>query len=123
MSLAPADRTKLARVLALLGSDQPGEVAAAARAADRLVRGRGLSWSDVLQQPSTPLLSPRSSRHEDPAAVDLRTCGQRPDLLTAWECAFVADLAKVASRRFSARQRAILADVAAKVRAAGPRAR
>ncbi len=125
MALAPADRTKLARVLGLLGSPHAGERDAAALAADRLVRGRGLSWSDVLDQHSAACApqnrGAQTGQYEDPASVDLRACGQRLDLLTGWESAFVTDLAKTSARRFSAKQRSILAEIASKVRAAGPR--
>ena len=123
MTLAPADRTKLARALGLLGSPHAGERDAAALAADRLVRGRGLTWGDVLEQHGATCAPahPSTQAYEDPAAVDLRICGQRVDLLTPWELAFVTDLARTSVRRFSAKQRAILADIAAKVRSAGPR--
>jgi hypothetical protein len=42
------DLTRLIRILGMLGSDHDGERAAAALAADRLVRGSGCSWSDLL---------------------------------------------------------------------------
>ena len=42
------DLTRLIRILGMLGSDHDGERAAAALAADRLVRGSGRSWSDLL---------------------------------------------------------------------------
>lgn len=41
---APLDRAKLARVLALLASDQPGERDAAVLAAGRLLAASGLRW-------------------------------------------------------------------------------
>lgn len=42
------DLTRLIRILGMLGSEHDGERAAAALAADRLVRGSGSSWSDLL---------------------------------------------------------------------------
>ena len=42
------DLTRLIRILGMLGSDHDGERAAAALAADKLVRGGGWSWSDLL---------------------------------------------------------------------------
>ena len=42
------DAAKLARVLALLGSEFPGERAAAALAAHRLMKRLGLSWQELL---------------------------------------------------------------------------
>ncbi len=40
--------TKLVRILGMLGSDQPGERAAAALAAHRLVRSKNTTWYDLL---------------------------------------------------------------------------
>ncbi len=130
MALAPAQRDKLARILALLASDQPGEVVAAAHAANRLVKGAGLSWVDVLgsqERRGAATFQPEMSRRHDihPSPVpdhvaDLQVCGRRPDLLTPWETAFVTGLA--AQRNpVSAKQRRTLTEIAAKVRAAGPR--
>ena len=48
MSGAPLDRGKLARLLAMFSSDFDGEVVNAARQAEKLRRGAGLSWSDIL---------------------------------------------------------------------------
>ena len=126
MTLAPADRNKLARVLGLLGSPHPGERDAAALAADRLVRGRGLNWADVLGGAETSrrhgLPPPPPPPYYGPVADhlgNLATCGRRPDLLTGWEKAFIAGLAQ--RRTVSHRQREILAELAARVRAAGVR--
>jgi hypothetical protein len=59
------DAARLARILALLGSDQPGERAAAAEAAHRMVGRLGLRWEDILappphpdRRPDRPLASP-----------------------------------------------------------------
>lgn len=46
--LSSADRTKLAKLLGLLGSAHAGERDAAGLAAERLVRGAGLTWRQVL---------------------------------------------------------------------------
>ena len=123
MGFSPADRSKLAAVRGLLGSPHQGERDAAALAADRLVRGRGLDWADVLggaeasRQRDT---SPPSYGPVPDHLGNLATCGQRLDLLTTWEREFIAGLAQ--RRTVSHRQREILADLAARVRAAGPRA-
>ncbi|MGK9167311.1 hypothetical protein KXR53_13485 [Inquilinus limosus] len=42
------DLMRLIRILGMLGSDHAGERAAAALAADKLVRAGGWSWSDLL---------------------------------------------------------------------------
>ncbi len=123
MPLAAADRGRLARILGMLGSSHAGERDAAALAADRMVRGKGLDWSDVLGsdgptagtfRPSNPSPNPSGSH-----LADLMACNQRLELLTTWERQFIANLAQ--RRTVSGRQREILAEVAAKVRAAGPR--
>jgi hypothetical protein len=56
-TLPAASRTKLAKVLALLGSDRPGERDAAALAAHRLVVGSGLTGGEVIapRPPDKPL--------------------------------------------------------------------
>ncbi len=54
------DAAKLARILGLLGSDQPGERAAAAEAAHRMVSRLGLRWEDILAPPPRPTRLPPS---------------------------------------------------------------
>lgn len=133
MPLAPADRTKLAAVLGLLGSPHQGERDAAALAADRLVRKHGLSWGDVLAPQPQSVPHPETSRRREPPAPpewthrpptdhwsDLQVCAQRPDLLSTWETQYLRSIWY--TPRPSPKQRRIIADIAAKVRAAGPRA-
>ncbi|MBP0493679.1 hypothetical protein [Roseomonas indoligenes] len=55
--LQPGDAARLARVLALLGSDHDGERAAAALAAHRLIKRLGLTWPDLLA-PADPRAAP-----------------------------------------------------------------
>lgn len=50
MALTKRDRAKLIRILKLLGSDQPGERASAALAAQRLVETSGLTWDEILAE-------------------------------------------------------------------------
>src|SRR6266851_9188673 len=47
--MSARDRKRLVKLLGLLGSPHGGEALAAARAAERLLRGAGVSWADVLQ--------------------------------------------------------------------------
>ena len=42
------DRSRLVKLLGMLGSDHAGERASAGLAADQLVRSKGLSWADVV---------------------------------------------------------------------------
>ena len=63
MSYTPEIRSRLAKALGLMASDQDGEALAAARAAQRLMATAGLQWADVLAQPgavATPA-KPRSA--------------------------------------------------------------
>ncbi len=48
-----ADRRKLTRILGMLGSDHPGERAAAALAAHRQVKALGTTWWDLLGEPAS----------------------------------------------------------------------
>ena len=45
------DAARLTRVLGMLGSEHAGERAAAALAADRLIKRLGLSWQEILTPP------------------------------------------------------------------------
>ena len=107
MALAPADRTRLAKFLGLLGSSHPNERDAVGLAAHRFVQAKGLTWARVLEQRRAayaPSAAPSSSWPKDPGAVDLRTPGQRLDLRMAWEKGFIADLAQRPVQRFSRKQ-------------------
>jgi hypothetical protein len=42
------DRERLIKLLGLLGSDHNGEIAAAGRTADALIRDAGVTWADVI---------------------------------------------------------------------------
>jgi hypothetical protein len=58
-ALDPVSADKLTKILGLLGSDHPGERDAAAQAANKLVRERGLTWGDVIGPPIVPDHVPR----------------------------------------------------------------
>jgi len=125
MALSPADLNRLAGVLGLLGSSHQGERDAAALAADRLVRGRGLEWTDILapralQQRPQPNTTQPSHYPACGWRAELQACLSRPDLLSTWEADFCRTLR---DRRLSPtpRQLTKLAEAFAKVRAASPR--
>jgi hypothetical protein len=107
---AIVDRTKLARVLGMLGSTHDGEVLAAARQAERLRQGR--PWID--------LLSPGPGPRPDPPPMGWRQavalCQAYPDRLTPWERDFVQSIAGYRCDPTD-RQRAVLTKIAAKVAA------
>jgi hypothetical protein len=48
VGISVADRDRLAKILGMLGSDQPGEVASAARHAEAIRGKLGVSWDELL---------------------------------------------------------------------------
>jgi len=101
----PADRPRLARVLALLDSSVEGERHAALAAATRILASKGIAWRELLDVDDTPDV--------DEARVLLRRLLQRLDALDAWQRRFVVDVARFT--RLSPRQRAKVAEIAARV--------
>lgn len=112
--MTPAERNRLAGVLGLLGSPHPGERDAAALAADRLVRGRGLSWDALLQAAAWPQMR---AEPRPPPGGDLWECARSMHLLTEWEADFIVSVSQ--QRSLSGKQKSVLARIAAKVRATG----
>jgi hypothetical protein len=53
--LAPDALDRLIKLLGMLGSVHDGERATAGRKAHELIRHHGLTWSDLLLAPATPL--------------------------------------------------------------------
>jgi hypothetical protein len=76
--LSDHDRDRLAHILALLGSDHPGEREAAAQAAHRMVTGLGLTWDEILAaRPEPPKVVVQRVRewdinHKDAAEARIR---------------------------------------------------
>jgi hypothetical protein len=103
------DRARLAKLLALVGSDHDGEALSAARAADRLVRRAGLSWTEAL----SGLTADRSG-----VATEIAFCLRHPDRLTAWESRFLRSAA-VWPVALSAAQRETVRVITDKARRAG----
>jgi len=101
----PADRPRLARVLALLDSSVEGERHAALAAATRILASKGIAWRELLDVDDTPDVGE--------ARVLLRRLLQRLDALDAWQRRFVVDVARFT--RLSPRQRAKVAEIAARV--------
>jgi len=111
-TLPAAERSRLVKLLGLLGSDHAGERDAAGLAAHRLLQRLGLSWGDLLSRPR---------EHKEPLqSVWRTTCAdllKHPGKLRPWERKFVADLPNF--RRLSPKQRYCLAEIAERV--LGPR--
>jgi len=106
------DRDRLVKLLGMLGSAHDGEVAAAGRAADRLVREAGLRWPDII---------PAANRDAPDIASAISIAIRFENLLTDWESQFVRSLRRQ-RRPASDKQRAILAEIIDKVKRAEARA-
>jgi hypothetical protein len=117
-ALAEADRTRLAQMLGLLGSELAGERDAAGLAAHRLIRQRGLTWFDVLLPALPP---PAHEPASDPLRGDWRAmataCTRFPRLIDKWEWQFLSGLQRFP--RLSSKQHAILLRIVTRLRAAG----
>ncbi len=111
MALPPADRNRLAGILGLLGSSHQGERDAAALAADRFVRSRGIAWPDLLAGEPAP---PGRAAPVNTLQADIALCRAYSGLLTAWERAFLQGLK--AEKGVSPKQRRILTGMVNKVR-------
>jgi hypothetical protein len=110
---------KLVKVLGMLGSDHDGEIAAAGRRANTMVKRAGLTWGDVIA-PAAPASNashrpPRRWRNPATPSDAAALCLQWPDVLTGWEADFCRSI--VGRHRISAKQSAVLARIAAKVEA------
>jgi hypothetical protein len=110
---APLDRELLAKVLGPLGSDHDGEVVAAGRTADRMVRDAGLTWPDVVQ-PRLPTPPPDPVPFGD--VGEIKFCLRRWHALSGWERDFLVSI-RDQRRPLSTRQRNTLARIVDKLRA------
>ena len=117
--LTPALAAKLVKVLGMLGSAHDGEVAAAGRRADAMVKGAGLSWDEVIApaapRPEQPQRPQRRWRRPTSPSDTAALCLQWPEVLTDWETNFCRSI--VGRRRISAKQTVVLERLARKVEA------
>jgi hypothetical protein len=116
----PSDiASKLVKVLGMLGSAHDGEVAAAGRRADAMVKAAGLSWDDVIvpaaPRPEPPQHSPRRWHRPTSPSDTAALCLLWPEVLTDWETNFCRSI--VGRRRISAKQTVVLERLARKVEA------
>ena len=110
MSALPAPaRAKLAKALALLGSDHSAERDAAGLAAHRIVTGSGLSWRQVIEPAPVEKKLPELGTWRQTVA----DCLARPGSLRVWEAGFLRDLPGF--RRISVKQRYCLKTIADRV--------
>ena len=120
--LTPAFADKLVKVLGMLGSVHDGEIAAAGRRADAMVKGAGLSWDEVIvpaaprsEQPQQQSRAPRRWRRTTSPSDTAALCLLWPEVLTDWETNFCRSI--VGRRRISAKQTEVLDRIARKVEA------
>ena len=71
-------RARLAKLLPLLGSDQPGEVTAAAAAIGRLLSSVGASWHDLAGRLTTPVTGIPAAEAWRPPARQSRATAAPP---------------------------------------------
>jgi len=108
-ALSPSDRVRLAKLLALCSSGYDGEALAAARAADRFIRDRGLTWQDILQ----PEAAPAANRNLEPWRQTVALCLRQLGSLRPWEADFLRNISGFA--KISPKQRGVLIQIADRV--------
>src|SRR5947207_15770801 len=118
MTAMSLDRDKLVRVLGMLGSSHDGEIAAAGRAADRLLRDAGLRWPDVILP---ALTGPRRERNLDTIRDTIEFVLEFEDVLSDWEVSFCRSIAR-ARYRLSQKQLEVLDRLVEKCQRAKARA-
>ena len=118
-SLSASDANRLAKILALLGLDKTGEVAAAAHMASQFLRARDLQWADIVRP--APAANPWDASWLTPPQPTWRNTvaagSQHPDRLSAWEVQFLSSLARFP--QLSPKQAARLTEIATRLRTAG----
>jgi hypothetical protein len=119
MPILPDLAGKLAKVLGMLGSEHDGEIAAAGRQANQMVRNAGLTWREVIAPaapaPQQQYRPPRRWRRPVSAGDAAALCLQWPEVLTDWETDFCRSL--VGRQSTSPRQSEVLNRITAKVEA------
>jgi hypothetical protein len=118
--IPPDLRPKLAKVLGMLGSDFDGEIAAAGRRANAMIRSAGLTWDQVIApaapRPEPPPHPPRRRWRRPVTPSDTAAlCLMWGEVLTDWETDFCRSL--VGRRRVSPKQAEVLARIVGKVEA------
>jgi hypothetical protein len=128
-SLSSEDRTKLIRILGMLGSEFDGERAAAGALASRMLKDADLAWADVVSPHIEIYAQDRPRRQQakpepdiDPIAgrdwrIVCEICRKHPTRLTAWEDIFLRDTPKRAD--ITIPQRRNLVAIVLRLRAAG----
>lgn len=109
--ITATDKTTLSKLLGLLSSNHDGEVLAAAKKAQALVKDKGASWPEVLG------LDPMPPAPEPDHLMEARDLLKRgKGHLTRWEADFLRGI--MACRQLAPKQAVSLATIRAKVDAA-----
>lgn len=115
----PKIRDRLAKTCELIASPYDGEATVAARQADKMVRGLGITWTDLVNAAACAFAAPAPDARppDDAAAIDL--CLARETLLRANEIGFLHSIRHSLrhGRSLSAKQRDWLLDIWARVSA------
>lgn len=109
MNLSANDRSTIAKLLGLIGSDHDGEALSAARKAHELLRAKGGTWLDLL---GIEALTPEP----DHVALARELLGKGKAICTAWEMRFLRGI--LAFKTLSTHQRQTLDGIRDKVEAA-----
>ncbi len=114
--LAPRDLThRLTKLCGLFGSEFDGERANAARMADDLIRGFGMTWRDVIWPGHTEAEAPDQAWHDPRDHQDAaRMCLRFAEVLSGWERGFCRSILGYA--RISDKQQRVLNRLVDKVR-------
>lgn len=107
--LSTSERSTIAKLLGLIGSDHDAEALSAARKAHELVKSRGITWPDLLGLDELP-------PEPDHVTEARRLLGRGKAICTPWEMRFLRGI--LAFTTLSDQQRRTLDGIAAKVSAA-----
>jgi hypothetical protein len=109
ITLFPSDRTRLAKLLGLLGSDHAVERDAVSLTAYRLICKRCLTWADVLA--SSEIAANRNAMQ--PWRETAADCLRQPGSLRSWEHDFLRSLSGF--ERISPKQKSVLDQIAGRI--------
>lgn len=99
MAISPTDRSKLAALLGMMGSDHDGEALNAARFAAKMVRNLNMTWEELLS-PATQqiVVHPFYYHRPEPAlrrpwqVMAAKILASHEFLLSEWETTFLTSI-------------------------------
>lgn len=112
-SLDPSTKSRLVKLLGMLGSAHDGEALTAGRLADRLVRQANLTWDDIIavkREMEQRLTSVRAPRYEHTIRSALK---DGSGVLSRWEVDFLHSL--LGRTRLTDKQASKLSEIIFKV--------